>query len=138
MNKGNYFSVLLTLTLLVACAPMETKTSAQDIEAHHTIQNGSNFDHDALAKKYEALAKNMQAKVQEQKEVFKHRSRSSRFGKRGKNIKSHITYKIDRYEKAAQENLDKAAYHRKMSTNINQANKNNKAKENLSNNNSSL
>lgn len=138
MKKGKYFAVLLTLTLLVACATMDSRTSAQDIEARHTTQNGSDFDHDALAKQYEDLAKDMQAKVQEQKEIFKHKSRSSRFGKHGKNIKSHVAYKIQKYEKAAQENLDKAAYHRKTSANINQANKKNKARKSLSNNNSSL
>lgn len=138
VKREKYFSVLLTLTVLVACAPMDSRTSVQDIEAHHTTQDGGNFDHKALAKKYEGLAKDMQTKVQEQKEIVNQKSRSSRFGKRGKNIKSHITYKIDRYEKAAQENLDKAAYHREMSAKTNQVIKKNKAKKSLSNSNSSL
>ncbi len=138
VKKGKYFSVLLTLTLLVACAPMDSRTSAQDIEAHHTTQDGGNFDHKALAKKYEGLAKDMQAKVQEQKKIINQKSRSSRFGKRGKNIKSHVAHKIDKYEKAAQENLDKAAYHREMSANINQVIKKNKAEKSLNDNNSSL
>ncbi len=138
MKKGKYFAVLLTLTLLVACAPMNYRTSAQDIEAHHTTQNDSDFDHDALAKQYENLARDMQAKVREQKEVFKHKARTSRFGKHGKDIKPHVTYKIRKYEKAEQENLNKAAYHRKMGAIINQANKKNKTRKNLSSNNSTL
>ena len=112
---GKYFSVLSMLALLIACAPMDSRTSALDVETRDTAQNNrSDFDHDALVKQYEDLAREMQAKVQEQEEILEHKPHSSYFGKHGRSIKSHVTYKIRKYEKAAQEYLEKAAYHQKL------------------------
>ena len=71
-------------------------------------------EHDALASQFENLAKEMQAKVEEQKEIVSHKPRSSYFGKNGQNIKSHIAYKIRKYEKAAAEYLEQAASHHAM------------------------
>lgn len=112
---GKYFAVLSMLALLVACAPMDSRTSVLDIETRDAAQNNrGDFDHDALVKQYEDLAREMQAKVQEQEEIFEHKPQSSHFGKHGRSIKSHVTYKIRKYKKAAQEYLEKAAYHQKL------------------------
>ena len=138
MKRGKYFAVLLMLSLLVACAPMDHRISVQDIETRHITQNGNDFDHDALAKEYEDLARDIQAKAQEQKEIYKQKSHYSHFGKHRKSAIFRITNKIRRYEKTAQESLDKAAYHRQISANINQAVKKNKARKDSSNNNSPL
>jgi len=71
-------------------------------------------NHEALASQYENLAQEMQAKVDEQKDIVNHKPRSSYFGKHGQNIKSHIAYKIRKYEKAAAEYSQQAAYHHKI------------------------
>jgi hypothetical protein len=68
-------------------------------------------DHDVLASQFENLAQEMQAKAAEQKDIVNHKPRSSYFGKNGRNIKSHVAYKIHKYEKAAAEYLEQAAYH---------------------------
>ncbi len=68
-------------------------------------------DHDVLAIQFKNLAQEMQAKIEEQKDIVNHKPRSSYFGKNGRNIKSHIAYKIRKYEKAAAEYLEQAAYH---------------------------
>jgi flagella basal body P-ring formation protein FlgA len=49
----------------------------------------STEEHDVMATQFENLAKEMQAKVIEQKEIVKHKPRSSYFGKMGKEL-SHI------------------------------------------------
>ena len=97
---GKYFSVLSMLALLIACAPMDSRTSALDVETRDTAQNNrSDFDHDALVKQYEDLARRNAAKVQEQEEILEHKPHSRYFGKHGRKIKSHVTYKIRKYEK---------------------------------------
>jgi hypothetical protein len=71
-------------------------------------------NHEALASQYENLAQDMQAKVEEQKDIVNHKPRTSYFGKHGQNINSHIAYKIRKYEKAAAEYSQQAAYHHKI------------------------
>ena len=68
-------------------------------------------DHDVLASQFENLAQEMQAKVEEQKDIVNHKPRSSYFGRNGQRVKSHVAYKIRKYEKAAAEYLEQAAYH---------------------------
>lgn len=71
-------------------------------------------DHEALANQFENLAQEMQAKVEEQKDIVNHKPRSSYFGKNGQNIKSHVAYKIRKYEEAVAEYLEQAAYQHKI------------------------
>ncbi|MBA2483261.1 MAG: hypothetical protein H0V39_02345 [Nitrosomonas sp.] len=112
---GKYLAVSSILALLVACAPMSPLTSAEDTENHSLIQDsGSNIDHITLAKRHENLAKEMQAKVEEQENILQNKSRSSYFGKNGRKIKSHVAFKIREYKQAVQENLEKAAFYRKL------------------------
>lgn len=68
-------------------------------------------DHHVLANQYENLAKEMQAKVEEQKDIFNHKPRSSYFGRNGQRLKSHVMYKIHKYENAAEKYSQQAAYH---------------------------
>ncbi len=70
-----------------------------------------NAKHDVLATQFENLAKEMQAKIEEQKDIINHKPRTSYFGRNGQRIKSHIAYKIRKYEKAAAEYSEQAAYH---------------------------
>ncbi len=67
-------------------------------------------EHDALASKFENLAKEMQAKVEE----ISHKPRSSYFGKNARRNKSHAENKIRKYEKAAAEYTELAAYHHQL------------------------
>ncbi len=67
-------------------------------------------EHDALANKFESLAKEMQVKIEE----ISHKPRSSYFGKNARRNKSHAVNKIRKYEKAAAEYVEQAAYHHKL------------------------
>jgi len=71
-------------------------------------------NHEVLANKFESMAAEMNAKITEQQEIFKNKPRTSYFGINGKNIKSHVVYKIRKYEKAAEEYLKQAAHHHAM------------------------
>ncbi|HNO76408.1 MAG TPA: hypothetical protein PKG49_12655 [Nitrosomonas mobilis] len=71
-------------------------------------------NHEVLANKFESMAAEMNAKITEQQEIFKNKPRTSYFGINGKNIKSHVIYKIRKYEKAAEEYLEQAALHHAM------------------------
>ncbi len=101
-NKKS-FLIFLLLTLLSFGVSMNSFASAV-------------ADHEALANQFENLAQEMQAKVEEQKDIVNHKPRSSYFGKNGQNIKSHVAYKIRKYEQAAAEYLKQAAYHHKIAT----------------------
>lgn len=112
---GKCITLISMFTLLAACASTDSLTSSQNIETPSHIQDsGSNIDHVALAEHHEKLADDFQVKVKEQEEILKHKPRSSYFGKHGRNVKSHVAYKIREYNKAIQENLEKASYHRKL------------------------
>ena len=71
-------------------------------------------NHEVLANKFESMAAEMEAKITEQQEIFKNKPRTSHFGINGKNIKSHVIYKIRKYEKAAEEYLEQAALYHAM------------------------
>lgn len=107
---GKYFVILSLITLLAACAPMHKAPLVPDVES------ASNHDHGALALQYEELAEEMQAKVQAQKKVLKQKVFSSHFGKHRKNTRSRVKYKIRKYQQAAKEYSEKAAYHKTMAT----------------------
>lgn len=105
---GKYFAALLLLTLLAACAPMKPVTSVPEIEM------GNIHDHGTLAQQYETLAEEMEAKTQAQKKVLKQKAFSSHFGKHRKSVKSRASYKFRKFQQAAQDYREKAAYHKTL------------------------
>ena len=104
-----------TLVLIIAFIIFAAPTSSFASEFDSTASNSQgNVDHNAMANFYENQAKEMQARIEEQIEALSHKPRSSFFGKHGKNIRKHVEFKIDQFEKAAEDNLQKAAYHKNM------------------------
>ncbi|GJM01460.1 MAG: hypothetical protein DHS20C07_31390 [Methyloligella sp.] len=93
-------------------------------------------EHEALATQFENLAKEMQAKIEEQKDIVNHKPRTSYLGRNGHKIKKHIAFKIHKYEKAAAEYLEQAAHHHAMAGE--QAENHAVANQNLPNSGSSL
>ncbi|MBA2484360.1 MAG: hypothetical protein H0V39_08065 [Nitrosomonas sp.] len=91
--------VIFSLSVLLTFG-MSMNSFASDVAEHHH-----------LAMYFEKLAQNMQAKIDEQKDIVNHKPSSSYFGKNGRNIKSHVAYKIHKYEQAAAEYQEQAAYH---------------------------
>ncbi|SFK89826.1 hypothetical protein SAMN05216302_10202 [Nitrosomonas aestuarii] len=110
-----YFTILFIFALMMIKLPSIAFAAEQDTQVRSTAMNAAgNTDHETLAHYYEDQAKEMQAKIQEQVEAINHKPSTSFLGRNGQRIKKHVVYKIHEFEKAAAENLQKAAYHNKM------------------------
>lgn len=109
MKTKKLMAALSVFAFLAASLIMSSIASA-----HNNLGSSS---HQELASRYENLAKDMQAKVQEQTEVLEvlnNRPHYSFFDKNGQNIKKYVFNKIHICDKAATEYLEKAAYHHKI------------------------
>lgn len=103
MKTTKYFTTLSIFAFMVIAMQVNSFAADQDV-----------VNHKALVHYFENEAKEMQAKIEEQKEALKHKPHSSFFGKHGQYIEEHVAYKISKYEKIAKKSLNKAAYHKKM------------------------
>lgn len=106
MKTFNLIAILPVFAFFIASFPVNAFAFSDFDE--------NNVSHAVLAHQYEDQAKEMQAKIDEQLEALSHKPRTSFFGKHGRDIKKHVAYKIHKFEKAAAECLEKAAYHSKM------------------------
>ncbi len=94
-------------------------------------ENGiASNDHTALVKHYENLAKEAEAKLQENKAALEeYEGHSYYYGRQGMDLHSHTLGNIRYYEESLKENLSNAEQHRKMVSG--QENPINKAKNNM-------
>lgn len=87
--------------------PMDMSQAAQKAR--------TSADHNALAKRYEEAARQMQAKVQEHKtELKEYEFRSDHYGKRAQDLQAHCRGLIRYYEQAAEANQKMAEIHRQI------------------------
>lgn len=109
------FTALAVVGLLAACAPMSTNLAKEDLATQIAIQNATTqSDHDALAKRFEDAAKEMQAKADEKKTLLEQYEKIRLYGWQSHNLKSRTLALIRKYEQAAQSNIREAASHRQM------------------------
>ncbi len=98
---------VLMLTLSTSCAQMQPLAVSEAEVARH--------DHDALVRHYRDLAKDAQAKLQENKKQLEEcEEHPHYFGWQGMDICSHSSANIHKYEKVLEESLHHADFHRKM------------------------
>lgn len=100
------------LGLLTSCAQMNLHPMdmAQSVQTAKT-----RADHEALVKYYEDAAKEMQAKLQEHKEMYEeYEANRQYYGKRGLDMEAMCRAMIHFYEEAVKGNMDMANAHRKM------------------------
>ena len=72
-------------------------------------------DHNALAKRYEDAAKDLQGKVQEhKKQLEEYEYHSYLYGKQAQNLQAHCRGLIRYYEQAAEANISMAKSHRQL------------------------
>ena len=90
--------------------------NAYSMDMGQAVQNAKTpADHEALAKYYDAAAKEMQSKVQEHQKMYeKYQAESQCYGRQGLDMGSMCQGLIRAYELATKENLEMAASHRKM------------------------
>ena len=116
-----------TSTLLIASL-FVLGAFTSSVSAQNAIDNE---DHFALAQHYENLAKEAEAKLQENKAALEeYEDHSFYYGRQGQDVQSHTTANIREYEKQLSENLDNANLHKRMA--MEQNNIINKAKLNVS------
>ncbi|MDR4515078.1 hypothetical protein [Nitrosomonas sp.] len=106
--------IALVITAVLSVFSMNTFAAAPNDKADLAAANTARVDHDALARRYENMANVMHEKIQAQLEALSHKPRTSFFGRNGQHIKKHVAYKIHEYEKAVQENMQKAIYHKQI------------------------
>lgn len=112
MKTTKFFAVLAVLGLLASCAQM--KPQPMDMtQAAQKARSGP--DQNALAKRYEDAAKEMQAKVQEhKKQLEEYEYHSYLYGKQAQNLQAHCRGLIRYYEQAAEANRKMAEIHRQL------------------------
>lgn len=115
--QGKFFLLIgLMLVFVSACAQMNPAGSSQYNENNNANPRAIDpNNHDALAKHHENIAKEIQAKLHEQKKLLQeYENHSYYYGRKGLDLKSHASANIHYYEKTLTENLKEAAIHRKM------------------------
>lgn len=108
------FTVLSLLGLLAGCASMNPNVAGNPL-SYTSIQNAvPQDDHIAIAKHFEDTAREMQAKVDEQKRLFEQYEKEHVYGWQSHNARAHTLALIRKYEQAARSNLKEAVSHRQM------------------------
>lgn len=112
---GNFFAALSIAGLLaslnsVAIAAQPVDAPEIRAAAHGVIPG----NHEAIARYYEDAATQLQAKVNEQKELLEQYEKQQLYGWQSHKSKSQTRALIRKYEQAAQSNMKEAAAHRQM------------------------
>ncbi len=119
---GNLFTALMT-ALLVSLSSLTMAAPPTDTPEIVTVaeNTATRRAHEGLAKYYEEAAAQIQAKVEEKKELLEHyEDKSYLYGRRAQDLQSHTHALIRNYEKAVQTNLQAAASHRQIATRLNE------------------
>lgn len=112
MQARLYFLVLIILTFLVSSVSWAGKSENVG-EAKASV--GTNLYHIKLAEHYEKESKEMNAKAEEQRKMLEeYEEHSEYYGRAGQEFHSHHEALLREYTKAAKQNEDMAAAHRKM------------------------
>ena len=76
-------------------------------------------DHEVVAKHYDSVAMQAQAKVKEQKELLEqYQNKSYLYGRQAKDLQSHTEALIRDYEQTVRANVLEAAMHRQMASRL--------------------
>lgn len=115
MNAERFFIAIITMGLLASCAPMTSHEAIQNTNMRTATKNAkTRSDHNALAKHFEETAREMEAKVSEQKKLLEQYESEHFYGWQSHNLKSQTTALIRKYEQTARLNMKEATSHRQM------------------------
>lgn len=88
---------------------------AQISSSSASSTDAANGDHNAVARHYENLANDAKTRLQENRAVLEeYEAHPYYYGRQGQDLRSHTTANIREYEKALQENLSNADFHKRM------------------------
>lgn len=115
MNAERLFIAIVTMGLLASCAPMTPYEAVQNTNMRTATKSAkTRSDHNALAKHFEDAAREMQAKISEQKKLLEQYESEHLYGWQSHNLKSQTTALIRKYEQTARLNMKEATSHRQM------------------------
>ncbi len=118
MKTKNIFAALSVIGFLAS--PLATATENPEIltAAKNAVTRS---DHEAVAKFYEDEARQIQAKVEEQKELLEqYENKSYLYGRQAQDLQSHTVALLRKYEKTVNEDIKEAAAHRQMASRLEQ------------------
>jgi hypothetical protein len=120
-KTGNIFAVLSMAGLLVSMSPLAIAAEPIDTpEIRAAVQKATTpSDHEAVAKYYENAAKQMQAKVKEEKELLEqYENKSYLYGRQAQDLQSHTAALIRRHEQTVAADMQEAALHHQMASEL--------------------
>lgn len=124
-KMGKYLVITPILLLLVACAQLGPVESHNPDDRKVTQEAKTPAEHSNLAIRYDELAKDMLAKVEEKKESLEeYEDHSYYYGRQGQDFKSHTQANIRYYEQAAADAARQADNHRKIAAELLQQQRN--------------
>ncbi|MBA2657967.1 MAG: hypothetical protein H0U72_00005 [Nitrosospira sp.] len=118
---GKFFAALSMAGLLASLNPSATAAQPVDTpEIRAAAQKATTrSDHEAVAKYYEDAAKQMQAKVKEQKELLEHyENKSYLYGRQAQDMQSHTEALVRNYEQTVSATIQEATLHRQMASKL--------------------
>lgn len=132
MNARNIIATLPLFGLLAALSPSSVAAEAAETPAVRSAagdtatgndprpvlqsyEDESSRTHEAVAKHHEDVAKALQVKIQEQKQLIEHyEEKGYTYGRQAQDLQAHAEALVRKYEMAARTNLEEAALHRQM------------------------
>jgi hypothetical protein len=117
MKTTTLLVVTAVFGLLAACTPKGAVSPPNWAQAVQTAETRE--AHEALAKHYEEVAKQMQDDANEEKQMLvQYQATPWKYGKRIQDLKTGAEKMIRDFELAAKESLQMAEYHRQLAAEI--------------------
>lgn len=119
MRAGKIVTSLSLFSLLAALS-----SSAFSFDVDSAMKNATTaHDHEAVAKYYREMAKEMQAKQQEQKQLLEeYESHSYLYGRQAQDLQAHTDALVRKYEKEAKASMKEAELHHQMALQLEEIN----------------
>jgi hypothetical protein len=118
---GNVLAAISVAGLLASAAfSVNAAQPADTPEIRAAAQNAATpGDHLAVAKSYEDMAKQLQAKAQEQQALLEqYQSKSYMYGRQAQDLQSHTEALARKYEATASATMQEAALHRQIAAKL--------------------
>jgi hypothetical protein len=118
---GNVLAAISVAGLLASAAfSVNAAQPAETPEIRAAAQNAATpGDHLAVAKSYEDMARQLQAKAQEQQALLEqYQSKSYMYGRQAQDLQSHTEALARKYEATASATMQEAALHRQIAAKL--------------------
>ena len=116
---GKFIAAVSVLGFLASCAQTGA-LEVRDAELSKAAQGARTYaDHDRLAKQYKNSARELLVKADEQKKLLtQYQEKSYMFGRQAQDLQSHTAALMHKYERAAENTIQQAAYHQQMAAEL--------------------